>query len=166
MSRLKLFELPSALEPRIRSSEPNRWFSIWIMLSLRDDATQLFELSFFISYPSCAIIMLRLFCHSLLSSLNFFLCKLEPEDSLLFSGLWFLCFLSVLFSLLWLEDCSNSVGLFLDKSEMFTSDRFFFLALDSDRLYPNFLTLRFAAVFAFLTDASSSELDEKTTANF
>ena len=68
MSRLKLFELPSALEPRIRSSEPNRWFSIWIMLSLRDDATQLFELSFLISYPSCAIIMLRLFCHSLLSS--------------------------------------------------------------------------------------------------
>lgn len=111
--------------------------------------------------------MLRFFCHSQLSSLNYFLGKLEPEDSLLFSGRWFLRYLSVLFSLLWHEDCSKSVGLFFDMFVMLISDRFFFFALERELLNPNFCFIfLLAPVLAFLMDFPSSELDEKTTATF
>jgi len=107
-----------------------------MLLRLWGDVVWLFEFSFLISFPSCTIIMLRFFRHSQLSSLNYFFGKLEPEDSLLFSGRWFLWCFSVLLSLLWFEDCSKSVGLLLDMLMMLISDRFLLFAFERERSYP------------------------------
>ena len=50
--------------------------------------------------------------------------------------------------------------------ERFVSERFLYLARDDDRSSQSLFLRLFAAVLAFLTDESTSELEENTTASF